>query len=197
MLQWVLHCWGDYNCVKVLRKCKEAIPAGAGAGGKVIIIDAVMGALVLHLHRTRRHRPCTMSTWCTLTGWNGTSMGGKRSSWKLDSVPTNLFHRLEFTQLWRIIHEWHMHPSWSMAAIAICALNNVSFRCCWNRKLWWTGMLWKSCFVWVVGHDYNAIQSKDVFVWSTLVNLITWPRNNAKSASGMAGWPHPVVCSNQ
>jgi len=44
MLQWVLHCWGDDNCVKVLRKCKEAIPAGAGAGGKVIIIDAVMGA---------------------------------------------------------------------------------------------------------------------------------------------------------
>jgi hypothetical protein len=44
MLQWVLHCWGDHHCVKVLRKCKEAIPAGAGAGGKVIIIDAAMGA---------------------------------------------------------------------------------------------------------------------------------------------------------
>ncbi|XP_066333796.1 acetylserotonin O-methyltransferase 3-like [Miscanthus floridulus] len=45
LLKWVLHCWGDDNCVKVLRKCKEAIPAGGGgAGGKVIIIDAVMGA---------------------------------------------------------------------------------------------------------------------------------------------------------
>lgn len=43
MFQWVLHCWSDDNCVKVLRKCKEAIPA-RGAGGKVIIIDAVMGA---------------------------------------------------------------------------------------------------------------------------------------------------------
>ncbi|CAD6257102.1 unnamed protein product [Miscanthus lutarioriparius] len=45
LLKWVLHCWGDHNCVKALRKCKEAIPAGGGgAGGKVIIIDAVMGA---------------------------------------------------------------------------------------------------------------------------------------------------------
>ncbi|WVZ49453.1 LOW QUALITY PROTEIN: hypothetical protein U9M48_000815 [Paspalum notatum var. saurae] len=44
LLKWVLHCWGDDDCVKVLRNCKEAILPAAERGGKVIIIDAVMGA---------------------------------------------------------------------------------------------------------------------------------------------------------
>ncbi|GJN04361.1 hypothetical protein PR202_ga21904 [Eleusine coracana subsp. coracana] len=40
---WVLHCWNDQDSVKILRRCREAIPERQ-AGGKVIIIDAVMEA---------------------------------------------------------------------------------------------------------------------------------------------------------
>lgn len=38
-LQWVLHDWGDEECVQILKKCKEAIPA---EGGKVLIVEAVI-----------------------------------------------------------------------------------------------------------------------------------------------------------
>ena len=35
-LQWILHDWNDEQCVKILKKCKEAIKS------KVIIIDMVV-----------------------------------------------------------------------------------------------------------------------------------------------------------
>ncbi|KAL5147823.1 putative O-methyltransferase 3 [Glycine soja] len=38
MLKWVLHCWNDEECMKILKKCKEAIPSD----GKVIIMELVM-----------------------------------------------------------------------------------------------------------------------------------------------------------
>ncbi|KAK1606184.1 hypothetical protein QYE76_029857 [Lolium multiflorum] len=38
LLKWVMCLWQDEDAVKVLRRCKEAIPAG----GKVIIFDAVL-----------------------------------------------------------------------------------------------------------------------------------------------------------
>nr|WIL17152.1 (RS)-norlaudansoline 6-O-methyltransferase [Aristolochia debilis] len=37
----VLHDWGDEDCVKILKKCKEAIPAKKG---KLVIVDIVMDA---------------------------------------------------------------------------------------------------------------------------------------------------------
>ncbi|EES19806.1 O-methyltransferase ZRP4 [Sorghum bicolor] len=40
-LKWVLHDWGDAECVKILKNCKKAIPS---EGGKVIIMDIVVGA---------------------------------------------------------------------------------------------------------------------------------------------------------
>ncbi|XP_014754397.2 acetylserotonin O-methyltransferase 1 [Brachypodium distachyon] len=40
-LKWVFHDWGDEDCVKILKKCKEAI-SPRDAGGKVIIIDMVV-----------------------------------------------------------------------------------------------------------------------------------------------------------
>ncbi|KAF8711441.1 hypothetical protein HU200_029475 [Digitaria exilis] len=40
---WVMHDWGDSDCVTILKNCKKAIPPG-DAGGKVIIVDAVIGA---------------------------------------------------------------------------------------------------------------------------------------------------------
>lgn len=43
LFQWVLHDWGDEECVTVLKNCKKAIPP-RDAGGKVIIIDIVVGA---------------------------------------------------------------------------------------------------------------------------------------------------------
>ncbi|KAM0891783.1 hypothetical protein ACQ4PT_026166 [Festuca glaucescens] len=43
LLKWILHDWNDEDCVKILRRCKEAIPA-RDAGGKVIIIETVVGS---------------------------------------------------------------------------------------------------------------------------------------------------------
>ena len=42
-LQWVLHDWGDAECVKILKNCRKAIPSRE-EGGKVIILDMVVGA---------------------------------------------------------------------------------------------------------------------------------------------------------
>ena len=39
--QWILHDWNDEECVKILQKCKQAIPSKE-KGGKVIIIDMMM-----------------------------------------------------------------------------------------------------------------------------------------------------------
>jgi len=39
--QWILHDWSDEECVKILKKCKEAI-SRKGKEGKVIIIDMVV-----------------------------------------------------------------------------------------------------------------------------------------------------------
>ena len=38
-LQLILHGWSDEKCLKILKKCKGAIPSD---GGKVIIIDIVI-----------------------------------------------------------------------------------------------------------------------------------------------------------
>lgn len=43
VLKNVLHDWGHDDCVKILQRCKEAIPA-RNVGGKVIIIDMVRGS---------------------------------------------------------------------------------------------------------------------------------------------------------
>ncbi|KAF0887985.1 hypothetical protein E2562_006907 [Oryza meyeriana var. granulata] len=42
-LKWIMHDWGDNDCVKILKNCKKAIPPG-DAGGKLIILDIVVGA---------------------------------------------------------------------------------------------------------------------------------------------------------
>ncbi|KAL9160485.1 hypothetical protein ABFS82_08G203500 [Erythranthe guttata] len=41
-LKWILHDWNDEDCVKILKKCKDAIPDKDKGGGKLIIIDMVM-----------------------------------------------------------------------------------------------------------------------------------------------------------
>ncbi|XVF39443.1 hypothetical protein PTKIN_Ptkin01aG0035200 [Pterospermum kingtungense] len=41
MLKRILHDWGDEDCVKILKRCKEAI-GSKDKGGKVIIIDSIM-----------------------------------------------------------------------------------------------------------------------------------------------------------
>ncbi|XP_058005407.1 trans-resveratrol di-O-methyltransferase-like [Hevea brasiliensis] len=40
LLKWILHDWSDEECVKILKRCKEAIK---GKGGKLIIIGMVIG----------------------------------------------------------------------------------------------------------------------------------------------------------
>lgn len=42
-LKWVMHDWGDEDCIKILKNCKKAI-APKDVGGKVIIADMVVGA---------------------------------------------------------------------------------------------------------------------------------------------------------
>ncbi|KAJ3708737.1 hypothetical protein LUZ61_012442 [Rhynchospora tenuis] len=42
VLKWILHDWCDEDCIKILRRCKEAIPSNE-AGGKVIVIEKVIG----------------------------------------------------------------------------------------------------------------------------------------------------------
>ncbi|WJX37702.1 hypothetical protein P8452_25442 [Trifolium repens] len=39
IIKWVLHDWGDDECIQILKKCREAIPKEKG---KVIIVEAVI-----------------------------------------------------------------------------------------------------------------------------------------------------------
>ncbi|KAJ0439619.1 putative O-methyltransferase domain, plant methyltransferase dimerization [Helianthus annuus] len=41
LLKSILHDWGDEECIKILKRCKEAIPSKDN-GGKLIIIDMVV-----------------------------------------------------------------------------------------------------------------------------------------------------------
>ncbi|XBH96737.1 hypothetical protein VPH35_087063 [Triticum aestivum] len=43
LLKNIMHDWGHEDCVKILQRCKEAIPVKK-AGGKVMIIDMVRGS---------------------------------------------------------------------------------------------------------------------------------------------------------
>ncbi|XP_057793413.1 chavicol O-methyltransferase-like [Salvia miltiorrhiza] len=38
LLKWIMHDWDDDKCLKILKRCKEAV----GTGGKVMIIDVVV-----------------------------------------------------------------------------------------------------------------------------------------------------------
>lgn len=40
-MQNILHDWSDEHCVKILKRCKEAIPSKE-KGGKVILVDMVV-----------------------------------------------------------------------------------------------------------------------------------------------------------
>ncbi|RZS09782.1 hypothetical protein BHM03_00040902 [Ensete ventricosum] len=41
LLKWVLHDWSDVACVRILQRCKEAIPSKED-GGKVVIVEMVL-----------------------------------------------------------------------------------------------------------------------------------------------------------
>lgn len=40
-MKWIMHDWSDGDCIKILKKCREAIPET----GKVIIVDVVLDAV--------------------------------------------------------------------------------------------------------------------------------------------------------
>ncbi|KAK9019620.1 hypothetical protein V6N11_054136 [Hibiscus sabdariffa] len=42
LLKWMLHIWNDDECLKILKRCKEAISTGEEKRGKVMIIDIVL-----------------------------------------------------------------------------------------------------------------------------------------------------------
>ncbi|KAF8043269.1 hypothetical protein BT93_A1571 [Corymbia citriodora subsp. variegata] len=41
-LKWILHDWGDEDCVKILRNCRKAIASSDQEHGKLIIVDLVL-----------------------------------------------------------------------------------------------------------------------------------------------------------
>ncbi|KAL3754591.1 hypothetical protein ACJRO7_001784 [Eucalyptus globulus] len=41
-LKWVLHDWGDEDCVKILKNCRKAIASSDHKPGKLIIVDLVL-----------------------------------------------------------------------------------------------------------------------------------------------------------
>ncbi|KAL5095802.1 hypothetical protein RYX36_000129 [Vicia faba] len=41
LLKWILHDWTDEDCIKILKKCKQAVTSD-GKTGKVIVIDMVI-----------------------------------------------------------------------------------------------------------------------------------------------------------
>ncbi|GJW04510.1 trans-resveratrol di-O-methyltransferase-like protein [Tanacetum coccineum] len=41
LMKWILHDWNDEECIRILKRCKEAIPSKIN-GGKLIIIDMVV-----------------------------------------------------------------------------------------------------------------------------------------------------------
>ncbi|KAL3754592.1 hypothetical protein ACJRO7_001785 [Eucalyptus globulus] len=41
-LKWVLHDWGDEDCVKILKNCRKAIASSDQKPGKLIIVDLVL-----------------------------------------------------------------------------------------------------------------------------------------------------------
>ncbi|KAF2952315.1 hypothetical protein DAI22_01g328200 [Oryza sativa Japonica Group] len=43
LLKWILHGWGDEECVRILRRCREAVPARED-GRRVIVMDLVVGS---------------------------------------------------------------------------------------------------------------------------------------------------------
>ncbi|EFH43347.1 hypothetical protein ARALYDRAFT_491137, partial [Arabidopsis lyrata subsp. lyrata] len=40
IIKWVLHDWGDKDCIKILKNCKEAVPPNVG---KLLIVECVIG----------------------------------------------------------------------------------------------------------------------------------------------------------
>ncbi|KAJ9563678.1 hypothetical protein OSB04_008838 [Centaurea solstitialis] len=40
-MKWILHDWNDENCIKILKRCKDAIPSKENRG-KLIIVDMVV-----------------------------------------------------------------------------------------------------------------------------------------------------------
>ncbi|KAL6858761.1 hypothetical protein ACP4OV_017763 [Aristida adscensionis] len=44
LLKYVLHDWDDEECVKILTQCKKAVCSRESGGGKVIIIDIIVGS---------------------------------------------------------------------------------------------------------------------------------------------------------
>jgi len=75
LLKNVLRDWSHDDCVKILKRCKEAIPA-RNAGGKVIIIDMVRGSMLGDKKIGEMEAMQDMFAMCT----NGVERG--ESEWK-------------------------------------------------------------------------------------------------------------------
>ncbi|KAM6573922.1 hypothetical protein CsatA_022249 [Cannabis sativa] len=48
-MKWILHDWNDEDCVKILKKCYEAIPSN----GKVIVVDMVVPIMAETTHEAK------------------------------------------------------------------------------------------------------------------------------------------------
>jgi len=53
-LQFIFHDWGDEDCVRILKQCKEAISTREPKG-KVIIVDTVIGSTSKRIFEEAQH----------------------------------------------------------------------------------------------------------------------------------------------
>ncbi|KAG4177107.1 hypothetical protein ERO13_A11G293300v2 [Gossypium hirsutum] len=90
ILKWILHCWGDEDCIKILRNCRKAIPR---ENGKVIIVEIILKEdgsgvfdeigflldLVMIAHANGKER--------TEAEWKKILEGGGFSHYKIINIP--------------------------------------------------------------------------------------------------------------
>ncbi|RVW22773.1 Trans-resveratrol di-O-methyltransferase [Vitis vinifera] len=87
LLKWILHDWSDEECVKILKRCREAIPSKEN-GGKVIIIDMIMMKNQGDDKSIETQLFFDMTMMIFSAGRERTRTNGRRYSWMLVSVTT-------------------------------------------------------------------------------------------------------------
>ncbi|GLT70466.1 hypothetical protein SLA2020_425450 [Shorea laevis] len=85
LIKWILHDWSDEECVKILKRCKEAITS-KGKEGKVIIIDVVINEEKDEDEVTKTKLLFDTLMMVYSTEKRETRKNGRSSSWKLASA---------------------------------------------------------------------------------------------------------------
>jgi hypothetical protein len=133
--QWILHDWNDDECVNVLKNCKQAIPP-RDAGGKIIIIDMVVGSEPSENKNVETHVLYDILM-MNMNGVERDEKSGRRSSWRLDSRTTKLYHFSMFVQLSSSILEKLSETIKNNKSIGTCIVViyiRASEHCCYTQQ---------------------------------------------------------------